>query len=440
MLSIRISFAVIMLIIFLATSSVSPVAAQRVSAACTIVGTARADVLQGTPADDVICGLGGNDVLLGGGGDDTLIGGAGNDRLDGQDGNDVLNGDAGNDTLNGGGADDALNGGAGNDRLDGQDGNDALTGGVGNDTLNGGSGDDAVNGGAGNDQLNGQTGDDTLLGEGGSDALVGDSGDDVLHGGDKRDRIDPGEGDDSCDGDVRDIVTGACGVDKVVPVIGPLALSREVVAGTTVTFAWNVTDDVQMDQSWLFIGGANGWVTWCGFPVQGDVVTETAGMVEYQATCAIPANAVNGEYLVEYNAVDRYGNYAEPQRTVMMITAGSEDTAPPVADQLQLCTEQVSAGETATATWTLTDASGIGWGVVYVMREGGGFADNTGRAWVTGFEAQVVASTETSASLTQAITFRADAPVGTYRLWLSTGDAVGNRTFFDTGLTLTKTE
>jgi hypothetical protein len=416
---------------------VPTVAAQSLPAECTIVGTARADRLLGTPGDDVICGLGGNDVLLGGAGDDRLIGGAGNDRLEGQEGSDTLSGDVGNDTLIGGIGDDSVAGGSGNDRLEGQEGSDTLSGDVGNDILGGGTGDDSVAGGSGNDRLEGQEGNDTLLGEGGKDTLTGAQGDDVLHGGDNRDTVNPGDGENRCDGDVSDIVTGLCTVDTTPPVIGPLALSRAAEAGSTVTFTWNVTDDVQVAQSWLFIGGPSGWIVWCGFPVMGALVAQNQGVDEYQATCDIPANAVNGEYLVEYNAVDLYGNYADPQRVVLTIRSGSDDAAPPTLDEFQMSTTQVVPGESANVTWTLYDESGISWGMVFLMYEGGGFADNTGRSWVESFAPQIVDTTETSTTLVQAITFRADAPTGTYRIWMSTGDALGNRDFFTTEYTIT---
>ncbi len=61
--------------------------------ACTISGTAKADVLRGTSGPDVICGRGGNDRLKGLSGDDVLVGGPGRD---------VLRGGAGVDTLDGG--------------------------------------------------------------------------------------------------------------------------------------------------------------------------------------------------------------------------------------------------------------------------------------------------------------------------------------------------
>jgi len=427
---------------------VPPVEAQSIPASCTIVGTARADVLQGTPADDVICGLGGNDVLLGGGGDDTLIGGAGNDRLDGQDGNDTLNGDAGNDTLNGGSGDDTLIGGAGNDRLDGQDGNDTLNGDAGNDTLNGGSGDDAVNGGAGNDRLNGQTGNDTLLGEGGSDVLVGDSGDDVLHGGDKRDRIDPGEGDDICDGDVSDIVTGDCGVDMVAPVIGPLALTRSVTAGETAVFEWMVEDESPIDVSWMFIGGAPGWITeWCGFvifatPIASVTSSSSISSTTFQVACAIPANAVNGEYFVEIHAADVFGNYAIPQRIVLMVENGSSDDDAPVISELAASATIVSTSDPLAISWRLDDETGISGTGVWMAKDGYWFADPAGRgsyAMYTSPEGVVIPDASGSGvavQYTQQIVWNAHAGPGVYTVWLSVRDTLGNRDFVKTNITV----
>ena len=90
-------------------------------APCTIVGTARNDVLTGTARRDVICGRGGNDVIRGGGGDDSLRGDAGNDRLFGG---------AGNDSVEGGSGADMLSGDSGRDLMLGRDGRrDTMDGG-----------------------------------------------------------------------------------------------------------------------------------------------------------------------------------------------------------------------------------------------------------------------------------------------------------------------
>lgn len=62
---------------------------------CTIVGTAKADVLRGTKGDDVICGLVGNDRIIGLAGDDIIDGGAGLDILNGGAGDDLCDYQAG---------------------------------------------------------------------------------------------------------------------------------------------------------------------------------------------------------------------------------------------------------------------------------------------------------------------------------------------------------
>jgi Ca2+-binding RTX toxin-like protein len=89
------------------------------SARCTIVGTARSDVLKGTSKRDVICGLGGNDRIRGLGGNDLIIGGKGRDRIVGGKGKDRLLGNAGADRINArdGKRGDRVNGGKGRDKV-----------------------------------------------------------------------------------------------------------------------------------------------------------------------------------------------------------------------------------------------------------------------------------------------------------------------------------
>jgi hemolysin type calcium-binding protein len=105
-----------------------------VGSRCTIVGSARGEVLRGTPGQDVICGRGGNDTIYGGEGHDLVIGGYGNDRLNGQGGREYVVGGPGADVLRGGGRDDELFGGRGADVLFARDGvPDLVHGGPGRD-------------------------------------------------------------------------------------------------------------------------------------------------------------------------------------------------------------------------------------------------------------------------------------------------------------------
>jgi hemolysin type calcium-binding protein len=156
------------------------------AARCTIVGTARADVLRGTARADVICGGGGNDTIYGRGGNDTIYGGRGADQIWGGAGRDQLLGGAkadrisggpGNDVIYGGAGRDVLNGSGGADTVNGEAGPDWLYGGGGNDRVLGGSGNDRLWGGAGNDRLEGEDGNDWYSGGPGSNTILRDSSD-----------------------------------------------------------------------------------------------------------------------------------------------------------------------------------------------------------------------------------------------------------------------
>jgi Ca2+-binding RTX toxin-like protein len=136
---------------------------------CTIMGTAKRDVLRGTRRRDVLCGLGGNDTLRGVGGNDVLIGGPGSDRLVGGPGKDLLVGDRGADFMLGREGADRMDGGAGADRMNGGSGADRMKGGAGADYLNGGPGGDLLMGGRGNDFLVGRDASDRVLGGAGTD-------------------------------------------------------------------------------------------------------------------------------------------------------------------------------------------------------------------------------------------------------------------------------
>jgi hypothetical protein len=201
---------------------------------CTVVGTARGDVLIGTAGNDVICGVGGNDTIsaLGGNdiidggvgndvvnagdGNDTIYGGAGDDKLRGDAGNDSINGEAGNDAETGGLGDDGISGGLGNDTVSGGDGVDTLNGNDGADVLSGDAGNDTESGGAGDDNLSGGLGSDTVSGDAGNDTETGGDGNDVVKGGDGNDTLQGGIGNDSFYGDGGDdTLLGGDGTDVI---------------------------------------------------------------------------------------------------------------------------------------------------------------------------------------------------------------------------------
>ncbi len=125
--------ALVLGLIWLASTSSVATAAEPTNPECTIIGDQTSETLFGTPEDDVICGFGGNDIIYALEGDDIIIGG---------DGNDYIEGGAGSDDIWGGVGADSLSGQAGVDELFGGLGDDGLSGGSGTDTLRGEGGVD----------------------------------------------------------------------------------------------------------------------------------------------------------------------------------------------------------------------------------------------------------------------------------------------------------
>jgi len=377
---------------------------------CTIRGSARNDVLRGTAGNDVICGLGGADVITGNGGNDVIYGGEGNDTIDG---------------------------GNGNDRVDGGGGNDRITGGAGDDVLAGDAGNDAITAGAGDDVLNGNAGADTL------NAGVGD---DSLTGGSERDILQPGSGENQCAIDPADTTVGVCTPDTTAPVFAPMVLERAFSAGETLTIDYVLTDESPIAMSWGFIGGNSGWVTeWCGFPVMAKAENQStsadSGQIStrFRLSCPIPPDAPNGEYLVDVNALDVFGNYASGQRVIVTVQNGSADVSAPTVSGVAFSRATVARGEPFTVTLRLDDETGIAGSYVYLAHNGYGFADTTGRGYTVYNAPQIVAIPVSSGAAqlhTQLIEFVPTAPAGVYTVWVSVRDTLGNRNFTQTSATV----
>ncbi len=405
-----VSFSVLPVAVSAQERTSSPPAATDTLLPCTIRGTARNDVLRGTAGNDVICGYAGADTITGNGGNDVIYAGDGNDSIDG---------------------------GNGNDRIDGGNGSDRITGGTGNDDLNGDTGNDTLNGGIGNDVLNGNTG---------SDQLNAGVGDDSLSGGSERDVLQPGTGDDQCAIDATDVTVGQCRRDTTAPIFAPMVLSTSINAGDTLNIEWVLTDDSPIDMSWGFIGGNSGWVTeWCGFPVMATALNQSTtaepGQISsrFRLSCPVPADAPNGEYLVDLNAVDVFGNYAAGQRVIVTVANGSTDVSAPSISEVTFSSPSVSRAEQFTVTLRLDDETGIAGSYVFLAHNGYGFADRTGRGHMVYNAPQlepIAVSTGAAQQHTQVIEFVPSAPAGIYTVWVSVRDTLGNREFIQTSTTI----
>jgi Ca2+-binding RTX toxin-like protein len=376
---------------------------------CTITGTAGDDILTGTDGSDVICGLGGNDLIQAGNGSDVIWGGSGNDKIIG---------------------------GAGIDTIFGGTGDDSLVGEGQNDVIDGGKGKDQIFGGEGNDTLLGSGQDDFIRGEAGNDKISGGAGNDMISGGLGKDSITSNEGKDTCAWDRSDVMKGPCKLDKVAPVITAAGEKvQRVQAGTTAYFRWNASDSSGIEESWLSIGGASGWVTkWCGFIVKSELVKGTASNGEFEAKCDIPATAPNLEYSVWLSSRDYMGNISTSDAAITFeVFGGSADTAPPTFEYLA-GPISIKAGKSFEISWRSTDETDVGYSGVYFALNGFSFSDGF-ISYVSAEGGQTkLSGNDKDAIFTQRFTVHPDAPASRYTLWSTRADSLGNKVFDQTSI------
>jgi hypothetical protein len=371
--------------------------------ACSISGTAAADQITGTPGDDYICAGAGNDVINGLGGNDTIYGGPGNDRILGGSGKDVIFGEAGNDTIEGGDGEDKLSGDAGSDKVSGGNGIDLLQGGAEADNISAGNGADLIDGGKG------------------------------------KDTITTGAGNDLCNADSADVRLDACSLDSKGPKIGPIPMVvRQIQAGTLAVFTLNVSDVAKVQAVYGSIGGKPGWVTeWCGFRIPTELESGTEKSGTYKLSCTVPQNAVNENYKLLVGAVDMMGHTTE-LIIPFDVVGGSNDNLRPIVTKIDLPVS-VAPGENFVVRVEATDESVVAGIYIWFMLEGCGFSNENG-LHAKGSDPRAINVTPTDAIFEQDYVFGENAPEGIYNAWISVRDGVGNREFYDTGLSMVLTK
>ena len=401
-MKLRIASATLLISLLSAFTSVLPAVAAD-DRDCTIIGTNRSEKLVGTEGYDVICAAGGSDIIYGLGGDDVIWLGTGNDKVFGGSGDDEIYAEAGNDTVNGG------------------------------------PGDDTVNGGSGADTLNGLAGEDVLLGGSGVDKILGGNDSDSLNGGTGADTIGTGAGEDVCSSDKNDKMLDACMLDKIGPDFGVATTEfKTFTAGTTAEFTINATDASGVQSIYGYIGGADGWVTtWCGFGIEAELVAGDHRSGTYKIFCDIPKDAVNENYGLFLGASDVMGNASRSSAYGFQVVGGSIDNASPEVTEINL-PASVRAGESFNIQIRASDTSGVGGIYAWFLLDGGGFSDGN-TIYAKGAEPVTITKEDTETLFEQEITFASAAPEGTYTMWISVRDILGNRNFFDTGRKLTVT-
>ena len=314
-----------------------------------------------------------------------------------------------NDVLRGTSRDDVICGLGGNDRILGLGGNDTLIGGPGRDTLDGGIGHDLLLGGDGNDSLTGGAGNDLLSGEDGVDSL------------------NPGTGSNVCQ--PGDTVVGQCQIDVVGPTISDFVAPTTVRTGERITFEWSLSDPAGIQFSGVLVGWANGIFTACGFGQAATLVSGTSTNGRWSYSCDIPENAVATEYSVQVNATDGFGMFASSDWVTFQVEGGNSDVSPPTWSDIAVSGDASLGGE-VTFTWTASDASTIGYGIMWVAGPGGyGFVDASGRS-LADYSQPIEKNCDeagSTCSFRQVVRLSETGQPGQWVLWISTADVWGNK-------------
>jgi hypothetical protein len=202
------------------------------------------------------------------------------------------------------------------------------------------------------------------------------------------------------------------------------------------TFTWRAIDAGGVVNTNLRIGGYSGWITsWCDFVVVADLVSGSAVDGTYQASCSLPANAVNGSYTVFLTASDMFGNNSAWDPSTQFdftVVGGSADGSPPAVSDLQARVE----GESVIVRWRSVDASGVAGQSAWLALNVYSFASVEGPYFV--YNAAVLVEGDTISGIyEQSIDRRSIAPDGTYTVWLTVLDTLGNKSFAQTDVTVT---
>jgi hypothetical protein len=197
-----------------------------------------------------------------------------------------------------------------------------------------------------------------------------------------------------------------------------------VTAPGSVSITWRTADASGVQWTNANVSGPGGQMVQCGS------VTRTSGTVadsRWSLTCPIMGMAPNGIYTVWVSASDRVGNQRPRQflgtgweydRT-FGVSGGADDVAPPVVSDVVVLPDFVIAGDSVTITWRVADEWGVRWTMVNVTDPGGQMSVSCGMPTRT-------SGTDLDGEWSLTCPILGTTPRGTYTVWVSATDLVGN--------------
>ncbi len=209
----------------------------------------------------------------------------------------------------------------------------------------------------------------------------------------------------------------------------------EVQAGTPLVIRFRMTDPSGYQAPVAFVGGPSGWVSsWCGFGVAAIRVSGDQRDGEYEISCLVPTNAPSAGYIVRIGCECTFPDASGDSLFVTYpfdLVGGSNDVRVPEIGRAQITSVGViRPGGTLEVTTLAKDESGIAYVVAWVDGPNGRTTNDAGQPWASDMGLDSVIRSQAAKGweqFVQTITLRDDATPGSYRLWFSVGDSIGNR-------------
>jgi hypothetical protein len=208
----------------------------------------------------------------------------------------------------------------------------------------------------------------------------------------------------------------------------------EVQAGTPLVIRFRMTDPSGYQSPVAFVGGPSGWVSnWCGFGVAAIRVSGDQRDGEYEISCLVPTNAPSAGYIVRIGCECTFPDASGDSLFVYPfdLVGGSNDVRVPEIGRAQITSVGViRPGGTLEVTTLAKDESGIAYVVAWVDGPNGRTTNDAGQPWASDMGLDSVIRSQAAngwEQFVQTITLRDDATPGSYRLWFSVGDSIGNR-------------
>lgn len=220
------------------------------------------------------------------------------------------------------------------------------------------------------------------------------------------------------------------------PSITVVAAPASVSPGETLVVRWLVEAeaglgwygdvDGMQPGTWAKLGGPGGWVSWCGFPLRTIVESSSAGYGTFSISCRIPDVVPNGSYTLFLEGFDGAAVYAAEQRVTFEVVGGSVDGAAPRISEVSVDSPAVPGADVA-ISWRATDETGVASVIPWAFGPNGRVTDESGALWLGFAAGTLVSGTDRDGRYSVSLPLIAAAVDGTYTIWFSVLDTVGNR-------------